>query len=69
MNEPFMYLEDSNTCINLNHVRSIYTDILREQIFINYVYYEEAGPGRIEIKKSEKPNDYEKILYFLRVCR
>ena len=66
MNEPFMYLKDSNLCINLNHIRLIYNDELREQIFINHVYYEEGGPDRIEIKKSEKPNDYAKILYFIK---
>ena len=61
-----MYLKDSNLCINLNHIRSIYNDELREQLFINHVYYEKAGPDRIEIKKSEKPNDYAKILYFIK---
>ncbi len=66
MNDPFMYLKDSNLCINLNHIRSIYNDTLREQIFINHVYYEDGGPDRIEIKKSEKPNDYAKILYFMK---
>lgn len=69
MNEPFIYLKDSNLCINLNHIRSIYNDELREQIFINHVYYEEGGPDRIEIKYNEKPNDYVKILTFLKTCR
>jgi hypothetical protein len=33
-----MYLKDSNIFINLNHIRSIYNDKLREQIFLLITY-------------------------------
>jgi len=71
MSTNFMYLEDSQICVNLHHVKQI-RQCSETDISIEYVTYDVECWGHeineISFLKEKCPRDFEKLKRFLLSC-